>query len=264
MIELLASSFLVMLASLAGVLAVWNRVGVYIEKNLDLLVSFSAGVFLVFAYQVGGEAIEHSASTTVGVAWILGGAVAIWLVFKFTPDSHSHDHGGHGHTHLDARRLLVTDGIHNAADGVFLAASYAVSVPLGIAATVGILAHEVLQEISEFFVLRDAGYSIKKALTVNFFVSSTILIGALGGYFLLDMFEMLEGPLLSLVAGGIIVVVLHDLIPHSVREAVSMRHYLQHLVWFSVGVLLMLGISALIPHTEPVDELESLPLAQSL
>ncbi len=252
-----------MLASLAGVVAVWNRAGVYIEKNLDLLVSFSAGVFLVFAYQVAQEAVEHSASTAVGLAWILGGAVCIWLVFKFTPDSHSHSHGQHHHTRLDARRLLVTDGIHNAADGIFLAASYAVSVPLGIAATIGVVAHEVLQEISEFFVLRDAGYSVKKALTVNFFVSATILVGAVGGYFLLDMFEMLEGPLLSIVAGGIIVVVLHDLIPHSVREAVSVRHYVQHLLWFSLGVVIMLGVSMLIPHTEPEHTGESLPLAQS-
>lgn len=247
---LILSAFVVMLASLVGILAVWNRAGRYIETHIDLLVSFSAGVFLVFASQVGKEALEHSSSTFSGFAWILGGAAAIWLIFKLTPDSHSHAHGGHGHSHLDARRLLATDAVHNAADGIFLAASYAVSVPLGIAATMGVLAHEVLQEISEFFVLRDAGYSTARALFINFLVSSSVLIGAIGGYFLLDTFEMLEGPLLAIVAGGVIVVVLHDLLPHSIRESVTTRHYLEHLALFLIGAAAMAGIMRLIPHTD--------------
>lgn len=247
---LLLSAFVVMLASLVGVIAVWNRAGRYIEAHLDLLVSFSAGVFLVFAFQVGQEALEHSSSGFSGLAWILGGAIVIWALFKLAPDSHSHSHGEHGHSHLDARRLLATDAVHNAADGIFLAASYAVSVPLGIAATMGVLAHEMLQEISEFFVLRDAGYSTKKALLVNFLVSGSVLIGAVGGYFLLDTFEALEGPLLAIVAGGIIVVVLHDLLPHSVRDSVTKRHYAEHLALFLIGVAVMLGISMLLPHAE--------------
>lgn len=248
---LLIACLTVMLASLVGVVAVWNRAGRYIETHIDLLVSFSAGVFLVFAYQVGQEAISHSTSGYSGLGWILGGAAAVWLVFKFAPDSHSHAHAEHGHSHLDARRLLVTDAVHNTADGIFLAASYAVSVPLGIAATVGVLAHELLQEISEFFVLRDAGYTTKKALLTNFAVSSFVLVGALGGFFLLDSFELLEGPLLALVAGGIIVVVLHDLLPHSVRESITTRHYAEHLALFLVGALAMAGLTFIIPHEEP-------------
>ena len=96
--------------------------------------------------------------------------------------------GGDAHPPLDARRLLLTDGIHNAADGIFLAASYAVSPALALVAGVSIFVHEALQEISEFFVLKDAGYSTKGALVVNFLTSSTIIIGAIGGDFLLDFF----------------------------------------------------------------------------
>ena len=53
MFALLALSFLIMLASLVGVVTVWNRAGMFIEKRLDYLVSFSAGVFLVFLYGLG-------------------------------------------------------------------------------------------------------------------------------------------------------------------------------------------------------------------
>jgi zinc transporter ZupT len=250
MIELLGISFLVMLASLVGVLAVWKRAGKFIEQRLDYLVSFSAGVFLVFLFGLASEAVEHAGGLAHGLPWLLLGAVGIWAVFKFMPDSHVHTHADHSHTRLDARRLIVVDAIHNTADGIFLAASYAVSPALALVAGVSIFVHEALQEMSEFFVLKDAGYSTKKALAINFAVSSTILIGAVGGYLLLGVFEALEGPLLGLAAGGILTVVLHDLIPHSLREARKASHYAMHLLWFVVGAACMFGVTTLLPHVE--------------
>jgi zinc transporter ZupT len=246
MIEILLISFLIMSASLVGVITVWQRAGSFIEKNLDYLVSFSAGVFLVFLYGLATETVEHARAPAWGLGWILFGAVGIWLLFKLLPSAHVHVHT-HESTHapLDARRLLLTDGIHNAADGIFLAASYAVSPALALVAGISIFIHEALQEVSEFFVLRDAGYSTRKALTVNFLVSSTVLIGALGGYFLLDTFEMLEGPLLGLAAGGILIVVLHDLIPHSLASSKGRSHIIKHLLWFIVGAFLMFLLSLL-------------------
>lgn len=250
MLELIAISLLVMLASLVGVVAVWKRAGAFIEQRLDYLVSFSAGVFLVFLFGLASEAVEHVGGLQYGLPWLLSGAVGIWLIFKLIPASHAHAHAGHPHTRLDARRLITIDAIHNAADGIFLAASYAVSPALALAAGISIFVHEALQEMSEFFVLRDAGYSTKKALAVNFLVSSTILVGAVGAYLLLDVFEALEGPLLGLAAGGILMVVLHDLIPHSIREARRVSHYAAHLLWFLVGASAMFGVTALLPQTE--------------
>jgi len=250
MLQLLGISFLVMLASLVGVLAVWNRAGKFIEQRLDYLVSFSAGVFLVFLFGLASEAVALTGGLVRGLPWLLLGAVGIWTVFKLMPDSHVHTHADHSHTQLDARRLITIDAIHNIADGIFLAASYAVSPALALVAGVSIFVHEALQEMSEFFVLRDAGYSTKKALVINFAVSSTILIGAVGGYLLLDVFEMLEGPLLGFAAGGILTVVLHDLIPHSIREARHASHYAVHLLWFVAGVFAMVGVTTFLPDVK--------------
>lgn len=251
MIELIALSFLIMLASLIGVVTVWRGVGSFIERNLDFLVSFSAGVFLVFLYGLASEAVEHAVSPAYGIGWIIAGALAIWIIFKLLPAAHTHTHTGeheHEHPPLDARRLLVTDGIHNMADGIFLAASYAVSPALALVAAISIFIHEALQELSEFFVLRDAGYSPRGALAVNFLVSSTILVGAIGGYFLLDTFEMLEAPLLALAAGGILVVVLHDLVPHSFSHSKSRAHTAKHIGWFALGAVLMVLVSFIGAH----------------
>jgi zinc and cadmium transporter len=247
MIELIALSFLIMLASLVGVVTVWRGVGSFVERKLDFLVSFSAGVFVVFLYGLASEAVEHAPSSAIGIGWIIAGALALWVVFKFLPVAHTHVHTREEHEHppLDARRLLVTDAIHNMADGIFLAASYAVSPSLAFVAAVSIFIHEALQELSEFFVLRDAGYSPRRALAVNFLVSSTILVGAIGGYFLLDTFEMLEAPLLALAAGGILVVVLNDLVPHSFVHSKSRSHMAKHIGWFIFGALLMVLVSQL-------------------
>ncbi len=238
-----------MLASLVGVVAVWQRAGALIERNLRYLVSFSAGVFLIVAYQLGAEVLEHSADAVRGLLWIIIGAAGILLVFKLLPDFHHHhdegEEGDHAHSLLDARRILVSDGLHNIGDGILLASSFTVSSTLGLVTAMGIIVHELVQEVSEFFVLRQAGYSIKKSLGINFLTSATILIGSLGGFFLLDKFEVWEAPLLGLAAGSFLVVVFHDLIPHSVRHSQHKIQYLKHLLWFLIGLLIMLGLNTL-------------------
>lgn len=251
MIPLLFSCALIMAASLAGVVALSRTFGRHIERRLELLVSFAAGVFLVFAAQIAAEAVEHSADATSAYIWITAGGVGAWLLFKILPSVHRHEHGHHGHNHLDARRLLLTDGVHNVADGILLAASYAISPALGVAATVSVFAHEILQEIAEFFVLKDAGYSTRRALIINFAASSTILVGAVGGFFLLDQFEMLEGVLLGLVAGAALMVIFGDLIPHALAEAKGVRQYMAHTGWLILGLILMLLVTQAIPHAEP-------------
>jgi len=142
----------------------------------------------------------------------------------------------------------LSDGIHNVGDGVVIVAAFAASPLLGVVSTISILVHEMLQEISEFFVLRQAGLSIRTALLYNLLVSSTILIGAIGGYFLLEQFETLEVPLLGLAAGSYLLVVFHDLIPHSLGTAREKGHYAKHIIFFMAGVGLMAALVALLPH----------------
>jgi len=246
MIEILLYSVLIMLASLVGVFSVWRRAGRAIERNLNLLVSFSAGVFIVIAYQLGIEVVEHSATLGSGLVWIVIGLLTVWLLFKFLPSSHHHHDEAsetHPHSRLNARRIMTSDALHNLGDGILLATSFAVSSSLGMLTALSIFVHELVQEISEFFVLRQAGYSTKSALILNFAISATVLLGALGGFFLLESFETLEVPLLGLASGAFLVVVFHDLIPHSVRSSKRENLYWRHLLWFLIGAVLMFAVS---------------------
>jgi zinc transporter ZupT len=164
----------------------------------------------------------------------------------------------HAHSKIDARKILISDGIHNVADGILLGASFAVSSYLGMITALSILIHEIVQEVSEFFVLKEAGYSTKKALITNFLISATILIGSIGSFFLLENFEMLEAPILGIAAGSFLVVVFHDLIPHSVRISAHHKQFTKHFIWFAIGLIIMLSLNSLVGHSfEP--ELEYLP-----
>ena len=233
MIEILAASLLVMFASLAGVFSLWQRAEKIIERNLDFLISFSAGVFVVIVYRLSVETIEHAGQAVLGFTWILIGALFIWTVFKLLPALHMHAETVE--TRINPRRILVSDSIHNIGDGVLLAATFSVSVALGVVTTASILIHEVLQEISEFFILRKGGYTPQKALSLNFFTSSSILVGSVGGFFFLELFEYLESPLLGFAAGALLVVVLTDLIPHSIGGSYERLHYVKHILLFLIN-----------------------------
>lgn len=250
MISVLAASLVIMLASFSGKFIVWKQAGPIVERNLHFLVSFAAGVLLVVLYGLAMEIVELAGSLSAGLPWIVIGAVAVLIAFRFLPQFHHHheSRGDHTHSKIDANRILLSDGIHNISDGVVIVASFAASPFLGIISTVSILVHEVLQEISEFFVLKEAGLPTNKALFYNFLTSATILIGSIGGYFLLESFDMLEIPLLSLAAGSYLIVVFHDLLPHSFGAALERGHYVKHIVFFLLGLSAMLALTIVLPR----------------
>lgn len=227
--ETLIAAFVVMLASLLGIIFIQKTAQNFLETKLSYLISFSAGVFLITAGGLGLEVFELVSSVAVGALLIGAGYILAWGIHAFLPETHHHHdplcERKHG---VAAKKLIIGDSIHNVADGVILVVAFSASPALGIAATVSIFIHEALQEVSEFFVLRQAGYSVKKALAVNFAVSSTILAGIAMGYFALATHE-LEVLLLAISAGFFLHVVVHDLLPkrsHHENHATFLRHIL--------------------------------------
>lgn len=255
MLEIILYSLLIMTSSLVGVFSVWKNFGSIMEKNLHYLVSFSAGIFLVIAYNLIIETTHYTEKLQYSVFWILVGVVLIWTIFKFLPQFHQHDQIEKDKEHrLDPRKIVFSDAIHNIGDGILLATSFVVSSTFGVLTALSIFIHELIQEISEFFILRESGYSTKKSLKINFAASSTILIGSIGSYFLLETFEIIELPLLGIAAGTFLVVVLQDLIPHSLKHSISTKHFFKHLVWFAIGILIMFLISSNLEHTHEHEE----------
>lgn len=243
------AGFVVMVASLSGALFTHRFAARFLETKLAYLVSFSAGVFLVTAGALALEVFALADTVTFALTFIGLGYVLAWGLEYLIPEAHQHhdpecDHDHH-HVHKkSARKLLVGDAIHNVADGSMLVPAFLVSPALGIAVTVSILIHEVLQEISEFFVLRQAGFSTKRALLANFAVSSTIFVGIFLSYLALANHD-LEVLLLALSAGFFLHVVLHDLIPKPHHHTDS-QGFVLHILVLLAGLTTMAAVSFLL------------------
>jgi zinc and cadmium transporter len=236
--ETLIAAFIVMIASLTGIFFLQKNAQKFLENKLSFLISFSAGVFLVTAGGLGLEVFELSSSLWVGAGLISIGYILAWAMHSLMPETHHHHDPVCGHSHgKAAKKLIIGDSIHNVADGIILVVAFAASPALGLAATVSIFIHEALQEVSEFFVLRQAGYSVRKALTVNFAVSSTVLIGVILGYYALASHN-LEIVLLAISSGFFLHVVIHDLLPKPSHQE-GPKLFLKHIILVLVGVLLM-------------------------
>ncbi len=236
--ETLVAAFIVMTASLVGILFLQRTAQSFLEKKLSYLVSFSSGVFLVTAGGLGLEVFELVPSLWVGAGLISIGYVLAALLHLLIPETHHHHDPACGHSHgRAAKKLIIGDSIHNIADGIILVVAFATSPVLGIAVTVSIFIHEALQEISEFFVLTQAGYSVRKALAINFVVSSTILIGVILGYYALASHN-LEVVLLAISSGFFLHVVIHDLLPKRSHHE-DAKLFFKHIAVVLIGVLLM-------------------------
>jgi zinc transporter ZupT len=152
--------------------------------------------------------------------------------------------------------MLLGDAVHNIADGIILVPAFLAGAWVGVGTAFAIFIHELVQEIAEFFVLKEAGYSTRAALTRNFAASSTILLGVILAASLASV-ETLEAPLLAFAGGAFVYIILRDLLPSILRSIHTEGRPLRFVVAALLGVGLLLGIGAALPetHETPSQEL---------
>jgi zinc and cadmium transporter len=143
--------------------------------------------------------------------------------------------------------MLSGDAVHNIADGIVLVPAFLIDVWVGVGTAVAIFLHEFVQEIAEFFVLKEAGYTTRQALIRNFAVSATILIGVLLAFFAVSI-ETLEAPLLAFAGGGFTYVILRDLLPSIIRSVQSGHRVAYFILAAVIGAGLLSSIQAITPH----------------
>lgn len=252
----LIAALIVMMVSLAGSIFARGRLGEWMNKYLTYLATFSGGVFLVIAYFLAEEAV-HEGGWIVGLGSVLLGAAIMEGVRFLFPNKHHH-HGPHDHTHspIDGRQVLLSDALHNIGDGILLVGAFAADFYVGVAATVGVVLHETVQEISEYFVLRGVGYTNGQALARNFVVSAAILIGLVFATYLSSIPFVLS-ILSGIAAGGFLSVVLHDLIPHAIASVRTNGGLYVHVLVALLGAFAMLGVQALVPHESEEEHLSA-------
>lgn len=237
----IGSILLVSLVALSGIalLALSKK---FLNRILLMLVGLSTGALLGGALlHLIPEALElvdvHEVSLLV-----LAGILISFVIERFLHFRHCHELGCSGHTKPVGTMILIGDSLHNAMDGILIASSYMVSIPLGITTTIAVLLHEIPQEIGDFAVLLHSGFSKKKAILFNFISALTAFIGAILALYLHSFAHEIELLIIPIAAGHFLYIAGSDLIPELHKET-SLRRTAAQFICLLAGVGLMLAIS---------------------
>ena len=210
---------------------------------IPMLVSYAIGALLGAAFlEVIPHAFEHGDPHTAALA-ILGGILVFFLLEKLLLWRHSHDEteaaqvaGDAAHDHGRSGALIVVgDTIHNFLDGILIAAAFLQSTQLGIITALAIVAHEIPQEVGDFLILLNSGYSKAKAFWLNVLSSGATLVGGVLGYFALQVLQGWTPVLLGIVGASMIYVAVADLIPGLHRRP-ELRATLSQTILIGLGI----------------------------
>lgn len=244
MIEPIVASIIIAFLSLSGALFFGARGG--ITGAHRFILPFAVGVFLgIVFFELVPETIE--ASQEFGPIAIMVGFLGFYLLSHFLSTFHHHHHAHASHdtcVGAGAYKLLIGDAVHNAADGVVIATAFFVSPAIGIATTIGVGLHEVVQEIAEYGVLVASGCSRKKAALYNLLSASTVIVGAALTLLFAKSLGSWLFALTGIAAGNLLYIATADLIPE-LRDS-HRKHFWQVFLATVVGLI---AIAALINVT---------------
>jgi zinc and cadmium transporter len=224
-----------------------------LSKMVERMVSLSVGILLSTSLlHALPEAFESQADTHVLFATLLGGLLGFFLLEKFAILRHSHHHegDGHGHEHGHDKHeagkagwmILVGDGLHNFTDGILIAAAFLANPNLGIITGLAIIAHEIPQEIGDFIVLLNAGFTRARAYAYNLLCSLMAVLGGLVGYATLERAAGWIPYVLVFASSGFIYIAVSDLMPQMQRRA-TLRETIPQIILIAIGVGLVLFLT---------------------
>lgn len=228
-------AFLISLLSIIGIIFVFFQSRT-LKKSLFLFISFSAGTLLGGAFfHLLPKALEEYGSLDSIFIFVVIGFVVFFTLEKILRWHHCHDQECKDHKHI-GKLSLIGDFLHNIIDGIIIISAFSVDFKFGLSVILVIAIHEIIQEIGDFGILIYSGYTKTRALIYNFISASSILIGVVLGYFLINNVNDLNNFLLPFAAGGFIYIASSDLIPQLHRES----NFKKSLISFIVFILALL------------------------
>jgi zinc and cadmium transporter len=250
---ILASVLVVSLISFTGLLVLALRKQL-LESMLTYFVAFAAGALLsaVF-FDLLPESVEAIQNDAYALA--LAGVFAFFIVERWIHwhhHAHHYNHGAEyvehhakGHVQPVAWLNIIGDALHNFADGVAIAASYLVSLPLGVVTTIAVVLHEIPQEIGDFSILIASGMKVRKALFYNFVSALSAVAGGLAGFWFLSDAQWATGYLVAFAAGGLLYVSVSDLLPGLHKET-NLAKAVGQVASLLAGIAIIYAVSTLV------------------
>lgn len=225
LLEIILATAFVSLFSLVGIVFLSMKKST-METVTFVILSFAVGsLFAAAFFDLLPEAISAAEPQPV-FAFTLAGIIVFFILERIVHWHHEH-HDHSQHEKPVATMVLLGDSLHNFFDGIAISASFLSSVELGLTTTFAIVMHEIPQEISDFTLLRYAGYSTGKALTVNFLTALTAIAGALLFFYLSDLVGGFEVYGLAFTAGAFIYIAGTDLLPELHRQEEKTKSAIQ-------------------------------------
>ncbi len=243
--------YIIIFTLIGSVISLVGGILLLINKNIALKVSpfltaFAAGSLLATAFfdllPESAELLKELGVEMNLPLWTLVGILAFFLLERFIHHHHHYHHGkDHGQDVAGEQKtavplIIIGDTIHNFTDGVAIAATFLISIPLGIVTALVVAVHEIPQEIGDFGLMLNKGLSRGKVLLVNLLSSLSAIAGAALTYLYKDHIEQLLPAILALTAGFFIYIAASNLIP-------EIHHRDNQKVAFWETVMLFLGVA---------------------
>ncbi len=208
-----------------------------LQRMILPLVALSAGSLLggAFFHMLPSSNTEMGNSFTVYL-WTVAGFLVFFCLEQFLQWHHSHSAGVEEKQPI-TYLILIADGLHNFIGGMGVAGSFIINPKVGIISWIAAAAHEIPQELGDFGVLINGGWSKKKALLFNFISALTFPVGALIAYFL--SFHVNVTFLIPFAAGNFIYIAASDLIPE-IKKKTDFKSSLIHSFFFILGLGILL------------------------
>jgi zinc and cadmium transporter len=189
-------------------------------RALARCVAFAAGVMLAAALlEILPEAFELAPDRPDALfATLLGGLLAFFFLERAALWRHAHPDPNTGESragelHSAPWAVLIGDGVHNAVDGVLIAAAFLADPWLGVTTAAAVIAHEIPQELGDFVLLLQAGWSRRRALLANAASSLMSVAGGVFGWWALDGAQALLPFALCVAAASFLYIAVADLLP---------------------------------------------------
>lgn len=238
-------------------------------------ISFAIGALLAVAFWgLIPEAFEHAKPDQIQLlsGTILAGILGFFVLEKLLiwrhchfgeceahgddehqhPENYQHNHDTHSHSHGAKTAgifIILGDSIHNFVDGVLIAAAFLMDPHLGIVTSLAVATHEIPQEVGDFAILLQSGYSQRKALFYNVLSSLTTVVGGVLAYFSLETLHEKLPYFLALAASSFIYIAVADLIP-SLHKRTDIKTSLQQITLIGAGVALICTLQNIAHHVE--------------
>lgn len=234
------------IVSLAGgLLLLWRAE--FARKITVYLFAFGAGAFIGISFlDLLPEAIEMTGEPHPILLAALAGFTA-YFALERTLMKHLHrglKHEHHEHSEALPWMTVIADTAHNFLDGIVIALAYAANPILGLPTALAIAAHEVPQEIGEFSILLDQGWSKAKIIAANAVSAFAAFLGVGLAYFALPFWDASLPYLLGAVSGIFFYIASSQLIPE-IHHRAGHREAYRILVAFIAGVVVIGYVVAL-------------------